>query len=160
MKIIKPKIFNIISNIRDEFPEEVIFTIVNRVHRRNIDELKLPQERLNQKKQAYVTSGKSYIDTIKNTEFEVIFSMHSPLNYIEKNTIIKEIYDGKGNVLDLIPENGYGISLIEFEKEIPDTWTKLSYWGSKSNPDSNEFIYLTSKKTMQRILELWDKEEI
>ncbi|WP_204344526.1 hypothetical protein [Psychroserpens algicola] len=148
------KLFEILKKVEQESIENIILGLNEKVDKKGLNELEINNI---SELEEYIISGRHYQEISQGAEFDVLFSMKHPENYIITDAKLSEIRIGRGQEVDVLPEDTPGECLIKFEGNKPEMLSKLNIWGEQFNEEKNDFLYLTSQPVMNRITELLNK---
>jgi len=148
------KIFEILEQVGGELPEGVILSTSRKVGKLGYENFGISSVSNNAE---YLLTNRHYVDIPVNSKFNIIFSKNNPKDYININAVLKEAYIGRGEKVDILPENIHGECLLEFSGNKPELLNKLALWEEEYNPEINDFLYFTTQPVMDRILELLDE---
>lgn len=149
------KIFEIFKQLGGESPESIVLAVDGKIGEEGRKRIGVNMKISNT--QEYLISVRHYIDIPANSKFTVVFSKNNPKDYVNINAELKEIYIGRGERVNVLPENTHGECLLEFSGNKPELLNKLALWEEEYNPEINDFLYFTTQPVMDRILELLDE---
>ena len=140
------KIAEILTQVQAESDENVVLCLEELV-----DESKFSYYDIEKKenKSEYFISGTQNLVIKKGNEFNVIFNIEKPNEYIKSFTKLSQIKLRKNLDLDILPEGYGGLVLIDFLEDKPEIIEILN----RERADYKA-LYLTTQPVMNRILEL------
>ena len=147
-------IFELMHEAQDNSLENLIFYVSDIIENTEITQYKGLDTNIPETSQ-YLGTGRHAIDIPIGNNFEVIFAKSNIKNYekIESSIIYANV--NPSIEIDYLPAGYSGICLVNFPNGIPKILSNLPKFNSSRNKNS-DMIYLTSQKTMNRIIELLD----
>lgn len=100
-----------------------------------------------------------HTDIPSDSKFDVIFSGRDVENFINVSAVLEYVSYNRSFEVDVIP-NGYTpLAIINFPEGKPEILNKLRPENEKSDFNKYDYIYLTEKKVVEKILNELNKIE-
>jgi hypothetical protein len=151
------EVFNAIAIAQEEvikngLTENVVFCLENMISEVNIENFKeldscIPITA------GYFVGGKGRFDTPVGKQFDVVFELSDPRNYVKSESVLNFVSINSNIDTDVLIGGYSGVCLIDFPKGKPEMLSNLSEFMSTDKSKPFEMIYLTTKEVMDKILE-------
>ncbi|WP_298418827.1 hypothetical protein [uncultured Kordia sp.] len=143
------KTAKILTQVQAESDENIVLCLEELINDSKLSSYKLNKT---EKNSSYFISGGQNLDVKKGSQFDIIFNIENPSNYISSLTKLSEIKLRKNIDLEILPEGYGGIVLIDFLETKPDIIKVLD-----RDRGNYKALYLTTQPILNRILELLNK---
>jgi len=100
----------------------------------------------------FIDAKSSYKDIDLDVKFDIIFALHSPLEYKTVASQIKSVAIRPGVNLDKLPKGYSGICLIDFPLGKPPLLKRLRPANGQIDSKDYDTLYLTTQKVINAIL--------
>jgi hypothetical protein len=145
-------IFDLMHEAQDNTLENLIFYVSDIIENAEISQYKGLDTNIPENSQ-YLGTGRHSLDIPVGNKFEVIFAKSNMKNYQKVESSILYANVNPSVELDYLPAGYSGICLVNFPNGMPEILSNLPKYNSARSKDS-DMVYLTSQKTMDRIIEL------
>lgn len=145
-------IFEAIHEAQDGTENNMVFFLSSKISRENISHFKGLSSDIDDTAVYFSTGGYGF-DLEFGKEFDILFLMSKPEEYLKVNSIFISASINPQHKMDFLPAGLTGLGLIRFPEGVPESVNFLSEFGSTEKSGKDEMIYLTTQSVMDKILE-------